>query len=59
MKDLMYQILEKLLENKDETVAISQIIKRNGEYMSISSKWIKFLDIKNYLAAGCSYTNNF
>ncbi|PIK42584.1 hypothetical protein BSL78_20572 [Apostichopus japonicus] len=60
MKGLMYQSLEKLHQNEDESAhdgypAVSQVIKRNGDYMSISSKWLKFLDIKNYLAPGFSY----
>ena len=31
-------------------------IKRNNSYLSLSNKFLKFLDISNYLAPGCSYS---
>lgn len=57
IKGLLYQSLEKLHDDEGDQPfpAVNQIIKRNSDYMSISTKWFKFLDIKNYLAPGCSY----
>ncbi|KAJ8048838.1 hypothetical protein HOLleu_01312 [Holothuria leucospilota] len=56
MKGLLYKSIHKLNEGDDNDMSpITQIIKRNSDYMCISSKWFKFLDIKNYLAPGCSY----
>lgn len=36
-------------------VPIDYLVKRNNDYMSISTPHAVFLDIKNYLAAGVSY----
>ncbi|KAJ8043357.1 hypothetical protein HOLleu_10408 [Holothuria leucospilota] len=56
MKGLLYKSIHKLNEEEDSDMSpITQIIKRNSDYMCISAKRLKFLDIKNYLAPGCSY----
>ena len=33
------------------------VVKRNNNYVCISNETLKFLDISNYLAPGCSYNN--
>ncbi|KAJ8030844.1 hypothetical protein HOLleu_27376 [Holothuria leucospilota] len=56
MKGLLYSSLEKNKDDDTERPAVNQIIKRCSDYLCISTKWLKFLDIKNYLAPGCSYS---
>lgn len=36
-------------------ITIDHLVKRNNDYMSISTPHAVFLDVKNYLAAGVSY----
>lgn len=56
MKGLLYKSIHILNGGDDSDMSpITQIIKRDSDYMCISSKWLKFLDIKNYLAPECSY----
>ncbi|KAJ8020744.1 hypothetical protein HOLleu_40418 [Holothuria leucospilota] len=54
LRGFLYKSLENLNDDENRP-SIDQIIKRNCDYMAISCKWFKFLDIKNYLAPGCSY----
>ncbi|KAJ8048248.1 hypothetical protein HOLleu_00491 [Holothuria leucospilota] len=56
MKGLLYKSIHTCNEGEESDASpITQVIKRNSDYMCISAKWFKFLDIKNYLAPGCSY----
>ncbi|KAJ8049566.1 hypothetical protein HOLleu_02353 [Holothuria leucospilota] len=51
MKGFLYSSLEKNKDDEDDSQpAVSQIIKRCSDYLCISTKWLKFLEIKNYLA---------
>ena len=49
-REIMLFISEKYKDNEIFT------IKKNNSYISISTPHLKFLDISNFLAPGCSYT---